>query len=110
MFERFKRVDESFSAHVSSIRDAALVSKLPVSEQEIIDILDGLSPAQRSLFVFGARPSSWADTDRLCVYDRNITVADSTRQRDDTACCAMTPARQLSNRNTGLQAVQVLEF
>jgi hypothetical protein len=73
LFRRLQHSDESFPAYVSSVRDAALVLKLPVSEQEIINnILDGLSPAQRSHFVFQTRPSTWADVDSLCVHDRNV--------------------------------------
>jgi hypothetical protein len=86
LFRRLQHSDESFPAYVSSIRDAALVLELPVSEQEIINnILDGLSPAQRSRFVFQARPSTWADVDSLCVHDRNVFFADSNRQHEGPA-------------------------
>jgi hypothetical protein len=58
-----------------------LLRQIPVSGQEIINnILDGLSPVQRSRFVLETRLSSWADIGRLCVHDRSLSFADSNRQ------------------------------
>jgi hypothetical protein len=103
-----QRADESFLAYIFSIREAALLLKFPVSEKEIIDnILDGLTPAQRSRFGFQVPPSSWADINSQCMTNRNISLADSNRQLEGSMRCAITPIRQLFNKNTGRNASQV---
>jgi hypothetical protein len=80
LFGRLQRADESFTAYVTSLRQVARVLKLPLTEREIIDnIVDGLSPQQRSRFVFEIRPATWADIDRLCIHYRNMSFAEGIR-------------------------------
>jgi hypothetical protein len=40
------------------------------------------------------------------VHDRNVFFADSNRQHEGPAPCAITPTPQLSNTNTRRQAAQ----
>jgi hypothetical protein len=109
LYGRLQREKESFQAYASSIRDAATVLRLPVSDQELIDnILDGLSPLQRSRLAFQKRPSSWAEVDRLCIHDQNIFFADSVRpteaplNRAGTSQFASSPNAQASRPRANL--------
>jgi hypothetical protein len=80
LFGRLQRADESFTAYVTSLKQAARVLKLPLTQREVIDnIVDGLSPQQRSRFVFEARPVTWADIDRLCIHYCNMSFTDGIR-------------------------------
>jgi stress-induced morphogen len=66
MFGRVQRKDESFSSYVNSVKDAAVVLQLPVSENEIVsNIVEGLNPTQRSRFVFKLLSDNLAALDRL---------------------------------------------
>lgn len=86
LFGRLQGQDESFSAYVNSIKDTATILQLPVSEGEIVaNILEGLSPGQRTRFVFQPCPDSLEALDRICVHDQNISFADQSRSRARTS-------------------------
>jgi hypothetical protein len=94
MFGRLQREDESFSTYVNSIKDAAVVLQLPVSEKEIVsNIVEGLSPTQRSRFVFQLPPDNLGALDRLCVYDQNIFFSDKLRSKDTVPSSSVPPVQ-----------------
>jgi hypothetical protein len=75
---------------VTSLRDAAWVLKLPLTDREVIDnIADGLSPQQPSRFVSKARPTTWADINRQCIHDRNVSFAEGIRLSDSSEGCRL---------------------
>jgi hypothetical protein len=67
MFGRLQREAESLAAYVESIRQAALVLRLSLSETEIVaNIIDGLSKSQRSRLIFKTPPVTSQDLEQLC--------------------------------------------
>jgi hypothetical protein len=98
LFGRLQRADESFAAYVTSLRDAALVFKLPLTDREVIDnTVHGLSRQQRSRLVFEARLTTWADIDRLCIHDRNMSFAEGIRLSDSSERSILVSERRSSN-------------
>jgi hypothetical protein len=77
LFSQLQHADGSFPASVTSIWDATSVLKLHASHEVVTDnILDGLSLAQCSCFVFEALLSIWIDIDCLYLHDTSISFAD----------------------------------
>ena len=67
--------------YVTSIKEAAVLLKLQVSEQDVVNnMIEGLAPEQRSRFVFQHLPTSFAELDRIAVHDQNFAFADHLRQ------------------------------
>ena len=82
-YDRLKREEEPFALYINSIKAAAVVLRLPVSEREVVNnIVEGLAPAQRSRFVFQKLPTSFGELDRLAVLDQNFAFADHLRQSE----------------------------
>ena len=80
-YDRLQAENESFAAYINSVKEAAVVLRLPVSESDIVsNIIEGLSPTQRSRFVFQKYPTSFTDLDRLAILDQNFAFADQLRQ------------------------------
>ena len=71
---------EGLAQFVASIKEAAKILRLGLSEPEIIQIiLEGVTPPQeRSRLVFAERPR-FVDLDRLCVMSRAIQLNDESR-------------------------------
>jgi hypothetical protein len=68
------------SPHVSSSREAAPVSSLPLSKQQIFcNTLGELSLARRCRLLFEPYLPAWADVGSLCVYCRNAPFADGNK-------------------------------
>ena len=66
---------------MQGIKDAALVLRISESEaQEVEGVVEGLTPIQRSRFVFHPLPSSFRKSERLAIVDSNITYADRSRE------------------------------
>ena len=83
MFGRLQREEESLSAYAESIKDAATVLRLALSETEVVAvIMDGLSPSQRSRLVFQKLPVTFRELDQLGTYEYNIRVADRARGQE----------------------------
>jgi hypothetical protein len=98
MFGRLQREDESFFSYVNSVKDAAVVLQLPVSENEIVsNVVEGLIPAQRSRFVFQLPADNLGALDRLCVYDQNIFFSDKLRSKDTVPSSSVPPVQSTSN-------------
>jgi hypothetical protein len=98
VFGRLQREDESFPSYVNSVEDAAVVLQLPVSEKEIVsNIVEGLSPAQRSRFVFQLPPDNLGALDRLCVCDQNILFSDELRSKDTVPSSSVPPVQSTSD-------------
>lgn len=72
---------ETLSRFVGDIRGVARVLRLGFSERQLVDlILEGVKPEERSRLVFCARPSSFADLDRLSIFSRGVQDADLQRE------------------------------
>ena len=72
---------ETLSRFVGEIRRVARVLRLNFSEQQLVDlILEGIKPEERSRLVFCARPTSFAELDRLSIISRGVQDADSQRR------------------------------
>jgi hypothetical protein len=98
MFGCLQREDESLSSYVYSVKDAAEVLQLLVPQNEIVCyIIEGLSPTQRSLFVFKLPPDNLGASDRLCVYDQNILFSDSLWSKDTVPTSSLLPLQSTSN-------------
>ena len=80
-YDRLQGENESFRAYINSVKEAAVVLRLPVLESDIVsNIVEGLSPTQRTRFVFQRFPTSFTDLDRLAIMDQNFAYADQLRQ------------------------------
>jgi hypothetical protein len=56
-YDQLQAENELFAAYINSVKEAAVVLRLPVSESDIVsNIIEGLSPTQRSRFVFQKFP------------------------------------------------------
>ena len=76
----------SLADFVHSIRDAARILGLGLSEEEIVQIiLEGVTPQERSRLVFAERPRSFVDLDKLCVLSRAIQGNDELRGSGGTS-------------------------
>jgi hypothetical protein len=85
-YERVQREGESLSMYLQAVRDAASVLRISESEAVVVArIVEGLTPVQRSRFVFQAPRSTFLQLEQLAVVDRNIAYADCTR----TSCTAV---------------------
>jgi hypothetical protein len=63
--------------YVRAIRDAAVVLHIIESEAAVVArIVEGLTPVQRSRFVFQAPPSTFLQQEQLAVVDRKIACVD----------------------------------
>ncbi|XP_063237515.1 uncharacterized protein LOC134539421 [Bacillus rossius redtenbacheri] len=81
-YNRLQRSNEALPHYVASIREAAAVLRLGVSESEIVScIVDGLNQAERSRAVFQARPRSFVELDQLCIQAMSYEYADTQRNR-----------------------------
>lgn len=81
LFYRVQERGEPLADFVRSVRDAARILRLGLTEQEVIQvILEGVTPEERSRLVFAQRPQSFADLDRLCVVSRTIQRTDESRE------------------------------
>lgn len=79
-FYRVQAHGEGLAPFCSSIRSAARILRLPMSEGEVVQvILEGVTPQERSRLVFAERPRSYSDLDRLCVMSRTIEMTDEAR-------------------------------
>jgi hypothetical protein len=100
LFGRLQGENEPFSSYVSSIKQAAVVLKLPVTEKEIVsNILEGLSPTQRTRFVFQSPPDNFESLDRLCVQDQNIAYSEQLRSRDTSFVPSLSSRSNPFNQN-----------
>jgi hypothetical protein len=80
MFGRLQREEESLSTYAQSIKDAATVLRLSLSETEVVAVvMDGLSPSQRSRLVFQKLPVTFRELDQLCIHYHNIRFGDQAR-------------------------------
>ena len=71
---------ESLAGFVHSVRDAARILGLGLSEEEIVQIiLEGVTPQERLRLVFAERPRRFVDLDKLCVMSRAIQGNDEAR-------------------------------
>jgi hypothetical protein len=69
--------NEPLSAYIHCVREAALILRIQETEAQVVArIIEGLTQAQRVRFVFEARPTSFADLERLVVLDRNLACAE----------------------------------
>jgi hypothetical protein len=83
LFGRLQREDETLAEYVESIKDAAAVLKLSLSEVEVVaNITDGLGSSQRCRLVFEKAPRTYGDLDQLCVHDNNIRFSDNVRMQE----------------------------
>lgn len=82
--ERFCRLQgqgEELAHFVSSVKLAAKVLKIGMSEKEIVDvILEGIAPEIRSLLVFCNRPTTFAELSQMCVSAGAIQYNDRLRK------------------------------
>lgn len=82
-YERLQRDGETFATYICSVKDAARVLRLPVSERDVVNnIIEGLAPTQRSSFVFQAMPTNYRDLDQLAILDQNLTFANRQREAE----------------------------
>ena len=81
MYKRqFQGHGEQLNVFINSIKSAARVLRVDVSEAEVVRvILEGLNPQERSRLVFLERPRSFADLSRACVFARTIQMNDEAR-------------------------------
>ena len=83
LFGRLQKEEETLAEYVESIKEAAAVLKLSLSEIEVVsNITDGLSSSQRSRLVFEKAPQTYMDLDQLCVHDNNIRFSDNVRRQE----------------------------
>ena len=80
LFYRVQGHGKKLNVFINSIKSAARVLRVDVSEAEVVRvILEGLNPQERSRLVFLERPRSFADLSRACVFARTIQMNDETR-------------------------------
>ena len=80
LFYRVQGHGEKLNVFITSIKSAARVLRVDVSEAEVVRvILEGLNPQERSRLVFLERPRSFEDLSRACVFARTIQMNDETR-------------------------------
>ena len=80
-YERLQREGETFATYICSVKDAARVLRLPVSERDVVNnIIEGLAPTQRSRFVVQAMPTNYRELDQLAILDQNLTFANQQRE------------------------------
>ena len=79
-FYRVQSRGESLAQFVHSIRDAARILGLGLSEEEVVQIiLEGVSPQERLRLVFAERPRRFIDLDKLCAMSKAIQTNDEAR-------------------------------
>ena len=84
-YERVQGQDEHFFSYVEAIRDAALVLRIKEKEAQAVQrILEGLTPTQRSRFIFQLPPSSFAQLEQLAIVDRSIAYTDRLREEQSS--------------------------
>jgi len=80
-YERVQGQDEHFFSYVEAITDVALVLRIKENEAQAVQrIIEGLTPTQRSRFIFQLPPSSFAQLEHLAIVDRNIAYTDRLRE------------------------------
>ena len=93
-YDRLQAENESFAAYVISVKEADVVLRLPVSELEIVcNIIAGLSPIQRSRFVFLKSPTNFTDLEWLAILDQNFAFADQMQQLGSGAGPTTVPSK-----------------
>jgi hypothetical protein len=84
-YERVQRQNERFFCYVEAIRGAALVLRIRENEAQAVQrIIEGLTPTQRSRFVFQLPPASFEQLEQLAIVDRNIAYADKVREEQSS--------------------------
>ena len=79
--ERVQGQGEHFFSYVQAIRDAALVLRIKENEAQVVQrIIEGLTPTQRSRFIFQLPPSSFAQLEQLAIVEQNIAYGDRLRE------------------------------
>lgn len=77
IYRRVQCEGEPLATHMQSIRDAALMLRIRENEAQVVEqIVEGLTPLQRTRFVFQAPPSLLLQLEQLAVVDQNIAHAD----------------------------------
>jgi hypothetical protein len=80
-YESVQREGEHFFTYVQAIRDAALVLRIKDNEAQVVQrIIEGLTPMQRSRFIFQLPPSSFRQLEQLAIVERNTAYADRSRE------------------------------
>lgn len=80
LFLRCQSVGEPLASFIISVKEAAQVLLLDVTEKDVVNnIIEGLNPEVRSCLVFSSRPSTYAELDRLCVEVMNVQFTDAQR-------------------------------
>lgn len=79
-FYRLQLSNEPLSSYIVSIREAAALLRLNLSECEIVTtICSGLNPAERSRLIFHGRPTSFQQLNEMSVQAQNMSYADQER-------------------------------
>ena len=82
-FYRVQASGESLAHFISSVKDAARILRLGLSESDVIHtILEGVTPEERSRLTFAVRPQSFIDLDRLCAESTTIRGNDDIRAHE----------------------------
>lgn len=76
-FYRPQQTHESFGAYVTSIKEAAQVLMVTLTEREIVKvIMEGLNREERNRLATSDKPNSFAELSKLIIVSRGIQMAD----------------------------------
>lgn len=79
-FCRLQRHGEELAHFVNSVKLAAKVLRIPMTEREIVEvIIEGITPEARSRLVFCSRPTSFVELSRICVTAGAVAYNDQSR-------------------------------
>ncbi|XP_039284238.1 uncharacterized protein LOC120351356 [Nilaparvata lugens] len=79
-FYRLQSSQEPLCSYIVSIREAASLLRINLSEAEIVHtICSGLNPAERSRLIFQERPTTFQALNEMSVLSQNLSFADNER-------------------------------
>lgn len=100
-FYRLQKQGEELASFVSSIKLAAKVLKVGLTEKEIVNvIIEGVTPEERSRLVFTNRPHSFADLTRMCITSAGVAYNDILRQGLQSRALPTVPVMQIRRPQT----------
>lgn len=83
---RVQRTTESLSDYITEVRIAVVAFEAGLAEVDVVaSIVRGLKPEDRARILFGERPRSYSDLERLVDEIEGVSCADNKRERNETS-------------------------